>query len=179
MEKMSKRNLGLKIFMALAALSMFSCTNVSSTKKPKTTVTGSTELAQAQELETQKDLVLRPFGENLSLIPEEYFSKMNLETEGLGKVKQAAKSEQWQVAAEELLTYYRERFFGGVVKELRSQDKKSADLALKHYFKGNKGYPEIFRGTEIDWLTKADIKIKLFTIMSGCFSITASIGGRL
>lgn len=116
--------------------------------------------AKAANLEKSGALETKAFGQDLSLDFKEYFDFLNLDYKGLEKVKQPREAKQWGLAAEELLTYYRQRYSGVSLSRLREADKRTADLALKHYFKGNKGYPELYRGEEIDWLSKGTFEGK-------------------
>ena len=127
--------------------------------------TGENELSSQRAQSTDKNSVLKGSKNGLTtegdfdrsklkLSVEDYFAFINLDYTGLELAKKACADNQWQNAAQCLLDYYRKRFpvpRGRLVDE----DRKNADLALKHYFKGNKSNPHIFRGKEIDWFSKA------------------------
>lgn len=83
---------------------------------------------------------------------------LNLDFPGLEKVKAAAQSKQYDVAEQELLTYFRKTRSAqpNAVKALGAQDRLHADDALRHTFRGNKDvHPPVFRGAKIDWTGRA------------------------
>jgi len=89
-------------------------------------------------------------------------SRLNLDASGLEKVKAVARTPD--VAARQLLAYYRSRdsVKHPVDRHLKAdmlgkgaskEDIKVADNALKHIFVGQPSYPPHFCGDDIDWST--------------------------
>ncbi|MDA3926057.1 MAG: alginate lyase family protein [Kiritimatiellae bacterium] len=89
-------------------------------------------------------------------------ARLDLNAPGLEKVK--ASADNPELAATELLAYYRARIsvkhpvkrtFGKKLKgkSASSTDIKRADDALKHIFIGQKSYKPYFRGDDIDWMS--------------------------
>ena len=89
---------------------------------------------------------------------QEAFELINLDYPGLEKVKAACSRQKWEVAAQELLNYYRSRT--GIthpdidLKKLTisREEQKWADDALEHTFFVHKGYqPSYNYGKDINW----------------------------
>src|SRR6478735_5248123 len=96
-------------------------------------------------------------------LSEESFDMINLDYPGLGKVKKAVLAANYNEAAKELLTYYRERtfvkhpdynvaernqFFG---KPIAAADLEKADNALLHKFQPLIGLDYYDYGKDINW----------------------------
>lgn len=88
---------------------------------------------------------------------KDVLSLLNLEYPGLGNVKAAFEQGDYQTAAENLLSYYRNRT--GIKQpeldlenmKVTADDRKKADDALGHIFQAHDGYPPYFYGDDIDW----------------------------
>ena len=88
---------------------------------------------------------------------KDVLSLLNLEYPGLGNVKAAFEQGDYQTAAENLLSYYRNRT--GIKQpeldlenmKVTAGDRKKADDALGHIFQAHDGYPPYFYGDDIDW----------------------------
>lgn len=89
---------------------------------------------------------------------KEVFDLLNLEAQGLEKVKSACDQQQWKEAAEALLDYYRHR--EGIANpdlnlkniKISKEEQKWADDALEHTFFVHKGYqPSYNYGKDINW----------------------------
>jgi heparan-sulfate lyase len=83
---------------------------------------------------------------------------LNLDFPGLEKVKAAAAARQYDVAEQELLTYFKTTRSAKVdaTKSIGTQEQLHADNALRHFFRGNSDvHPPVFRGAKIDWTGRA------------------------
>lgn len=89
-------------------------------------------------------------------------SRLTIEAPELAKVKQAADNRDLELAAQELLAYYRSRDgikhpidrhgrAGLLGKAASQRDITVADNALQHIFVGQPSYPPHFCGDDIDW----------------------------
>jgi heparan-sulfate lyase len=97
------------------------------------------------------------------MLSKESFAIINLDQPGLEKVKKAVSATKYEVAADALLKYYRERSsvrhlnfntddiikFKG--KKVNAETKQLADNILLHKFKPHKGYPTYDYGKDINW----------------------------
>ena len=58
---------------------------------------------------------------------------------------------EYVAAKQALLEYFQKKYPRADKKTPNNYSKKVADLAVKHFFRGNGSYPESFRGVKIDW----------------------------
>lgn len=86
-------------------------------------------------------------------------SLLDLDRPGLEATRAAYRAGRWDAAERELLRYFKtaRKYEGSPVKKLSPRDRKAADDALLHVFPGNKAFPPVFRGADIDWRSKAAI----------------------
>ena len=87
-------------------------------------------------------------------------SLLNLDFQGLEKVKAAAEAGQYDAARQELLNYFkttRTDYSAEPGSYIRGKSKQwVADNALRHYFQGNRdAHPPVYRGGKIDWVGRA------------------------
>ena len=82
---------------------------------------------------------------------------LDLNHRGLEEVKRHALVRDFDNADRALLEYYRKTWGerAKVIKELNPDDRRHAQDALVHFFKGNGRYPNIYRGGKIDWTSPA------------------------
>ena len=81
-------------------------------------------------------------------------SVLNLDYLGLENVKKAVAEKKWDVAEQELLFYYKNKFKNKIPsqKKLSELELQASESALNHFFRGNKNaHPLIYRGGNIDW----------------------------
>lgn len=96
---------------------------------------------------------------NAQEVRSEVFDLLNLDKEGLEKVKEAHQGGDDAAAAAALLDYYRNRTdirtpeIQNIAKvKINKEQQKWADEALEHKFFAHKGYqPSYFYGEDIDW----------------------------
>jgi heparan-sulfate lyase len=90
---------------------------------------------------------------------DEIINSLDLNHPGLEKVRHYVSIGDDENTLEELLLYYKNKLIpkAKVIKNLSKKDQSHADLALKHYFSGNKNYEPSFRGDDIDWFSEAII----------------------
>lgn len=87
------------------------------------------------------------------------FSRLDLDRKGLEKVKAAWLKKDYQQAAAQLLTYYRQRKdvqhpeveATGPVDMPKGEELKKAEDGLRHVFFAHKGYKPYFYGDDINW----------------------------
>ncbi len=87
-------------------------------------------------------------------LTKQSFDNINLAYPGLEKVNKQFLAGQYDNAGKELLSYYRNKANKGEIiknKTLNSGDKESADNALAHKFKPQKGYGFFDYGKDINW----------------------------
>ena len=90
-------------------------------------------------------------------------SLLNLDFPGLEKVKAARQAQRYDVAEQELLSYFRQTRSAQAtaIKSLGDQERLHANDALRHTFRGNKDvHPPVFRGAKIDWTGRAFVEGK-------------------
>jgi heparan-sulfate lyase len=85
-------------------------------------------------------------------------SFLNLDFQGLEKVKAAAEAKEYDLVEQELLNYFKTTRGAKAepVKSLSSTERLHADDAMRHFFRGNKDvHPPVFRNANIDWTGRA------------------------
>ncbi len=92
-----------------------------------------------------------------SLEVEKLLSRINLDSKGLGKVKQSTDNQETLV--KELLNYYKTRNFikhpiQNNSEKITEKDLKWANDAMEHIFVGQPAYPSHFCGEDIDWSSR-------------------------
>ncbi|WP_168433515.1 alginate lyase family protein [Pontiella sulfatireligans] len=81
---------------------------------------------------------------------------LDLDFQGLGKVKSAAEAEDFVSAEQELLAYFRQTRIPKPIERLTEKDALHAADAMEHRFRGNRdAHPPIFRSADIDWIGRA------------------------
>ncbi|WDE95209.1 alginate lyase family protein [Lentisphaera profundi] len=147
-----RKNISIISLTFCAALFLSSCQSESSNPVSK----GNVDLP-LKSLDKSLDWDIN----KIALEPQEILSFLDLDQEALKQVKAHFEQQHYQQASLALLEYYRLQFPRPKKETLSELDLRSANLSLKHYLKGNKSYPELCRGEEIDWVSKATYQGKM------------------
>ncbi|WP_163931674.1 alginate lyase family protein [Paraferrimonas sp. SM1919] len=87
----------------------------------------------------------------IDISPKAILSLLDFSHPGLEKVKALADIGQEQQAMEALLAYFRAKYKDSDQISLDKYQREYAQLTLNHIIKGNKNYPPVFRGANIQW----------------------------
>lgn len=152
------------VMVLMVMMALMGCSNKSSHEHHQKNKVGTTSSLKSSQNTGPSSAALKDtLRDDPMLGVDKVMSILDLNHAGLEKVKAEYAKGDKDAAMSELLHYYRNQLIpkAQTIKKVSEKDQRHADLALKHYFSGNKNYEPSFRGDDIDWFSEAVIDGKL------------------